>query len=236
MKVLMVSWEYPPVVVGGLGRHVYQLATALAADGHEVVVLSRRPTGTDPSTHPSTDEDAEGVRVVAAAQDPARVRLQHRHDGVDPGDGAFDGPLGSWTEDPRTAVDQAVASRRRARARLAGRPPGHRAGRTLRRTPGFHDPCHRGGQALRLGGRPDQQAGARRRGLAGSRIRFAHHVFGVHGRRDHRIVRAGPCRDTGHPQRHRRRPVAVREAQASPRSASAAVPGTAGVREGCARR
>ena len=70
MKVLMVSWEYPPVVVGGLGRHVYQLATALAAAGHEIVVLSRRPTNTDPSTHPSTDEVADGVRVVAAAQDP----------------------------------------------------------------------------------------------------------------------------------------------------------------------
>src|SRR5262245_18674882 len=53
MKILMVSWEYPPVVVGGLGRHVYNLATALAAAGHEVVVLSRRPSGTDPSTHPS---------------------------------------------------------------------------------------------------------------------------------------------------------------------------------------
>jgi glycogen synthase len=70
VKVLMLSWEYPPVVVGGLGRHVYNLATALAADGHEVVVLSRRPSNTDPSTHPSTDEIAEGVRVVAAAQDP----------------------------------------------------------------------------------------------------------------------------------------------------------------------
>jgi glycogen(starch) synthase len=70
MKVLMVSWEYPPVVIGGLGRHVYQLATALAEAGHEVVVLSRRPFNTDPSTHPSTDEIAEGVRVVAAAQDP----------------------------------------------------------------------------------------------------------------------------------------------------------------------
>jgi glycogen(starch) synthase len=70
VKVLMVSWEYPPVVVGGLGRHVYQLATALVAAGHEVVVLSRRPSGTDPSTHPSTDEIAEDVRVVAAAQDP----------------------------------------------------------------------------------------------------------------------------------------------------------------------
>ena len=70
MKILMVSWEYPPVVIGGLGRHVHHLSTALAAAGHEVVVLSRRPTGTDPSTHPSSDEVSEGVRVIAAAQDP----------------------------------------------------------------------------------------------------------------------------------------------------------------------
>ncbi|OBH28629.1 glycogen synthase [Mycobacterium sp. E342] len=70
MKILMVSWEYPPVVIGGLGRHVHHLSTALAAAGHEVVVLSRRPSGTDPSTHPSTDEVVDGVRVIAAAQDP----------------------------------------------------------------------------------------------------------------------------------------------------------------------
>jgi len=70
VKILMVSWEYPPVVIGGLGRHVHHLATDLVAAGHEVVVLSRRPTGTDPSTHPSTDEVSEGVRVIAAAQDP----------------------------------------------------------------------------------------------------------------------------------------------------------------------
>ena len=66
----MLSWEYPPVVIGGLGRHVHHLATALAATGHEVMVLSRRPFDTDPSTHPTTDEVHEGVRVVAAAQDP----------------------------------------------------------------------------------------------------------------------------------------------------------------------
>jgi glycogen(starch) synthase len=70
MKILLVSWEYPPVVIGGLGRHVHHLATELAAAGHDVVVLSRRPTDTDPSTHPSTDEVSEGVRVVAAAHDP----------------------------------------------------------------------------------------------------------------------------------------------------------------------
>ena len=66
----MISWEYPPVVIGGLGRHVYQLATALAADGHEVVVLSRQQAGTDPASHPTTDSVSEGVRIIAAAQDP----------------------------------------------------------------------------------------------------------------------------------------------------------------------
>jgi len=70
MRILMVSWEYPPVVVGGLGRHVHHLATALAADGHDVVVLSRQPFGTDPASHPTADEVREGVRVIAAAQDP----------------------------------------------------------------------------------------------------------------------------------------------------------------------
>ncbi|BBZ48813.1 glycosyltransferase family 4 protein [Mycobacterium heidelbergense] len=70
MKILMVSWEYPPVVIGGLGRHVHHLSTALAAAGHDVVVLSRRPSGTDPSSHPSSDKVAEGVRVIAAAHDP----------------------------------------------------------------------------------------------------------------------------------------------------------------------
>jgi glycogen synthase len=70
VKVLLVSWEYPPVVIGGLGRHVHHLATALAAAGHDVVVLGRRPADTDPLTHPSTDEVVDGVRVVAAAQDP----------------------------------------------------------------------------------------------------------------------------------------------------------------------
>lgn len=69
MKILLVSWEYPPVVVGGLGRHVHHLATELAAAGNEVVVLSRRPTGTDASTHPTISHIADGVLVVAVAED-----------------------------------------------------------------------------------------------------------------------------------------------------------------------
>ncbi|MGO3328174.1 glycosyltransferase family 4 protein [Gordonia sp. (in: high G+C Gram-positive bacteria)] len=70
MKVLMVSWEYPPVVVGGLGRHVHHLAEALADLGVDVTVLTRQPSGTDASTHPTTDTVVNGVRVIAVAEDP----------------------------------------------------------------------------------------------------------------------------------------------------------------------
>ena len=76
MKVLMVSWEYPPVVIGGLGRHVYELATALAAAGHEVVVLAVAHRAPTRARHPTTDEISRGVRVLAAAQDPHEFELR----------------------------------------------------------------------------------------------------------------------------------------------------------------
>ncbi|HWO59329.1 MAG TPA: glycosyltransferase family 4 protein [Umezawaea sp.] len=73
MRVLMLSWEYPPVVVGGLGRHVHAVATQLGALGHEVVVLCRQPSGSDAITHPTTDEVSEGVRLIRVAEDPAHL-------------------------------------------------------------------------------------------------------------------------------------------------------------------
>jgi glycogen(starch) synthase len=63
-RVLMLSWEYPPVVVGGLGRHVHALATSLAAAGHEVTVVTRHAPGA------ALEEYAEGVRIVRAPEDP----------------------------------------------------------------------------------------------------------------------------------------------------------------------
>ncbi|SIS07091.1 glycosyltransferase family 4 protein [Williamsia sterculiae] len=71
MRILLVSWEYPPVVIGGLGRHVHHLAESLATAGHDVAVLSRRPGGSDAATAPTTDTVVNGVRVVAVAEDPA---------------------------------------------------------------------------------------------------------------------------------------------------------------------
>ena len=75
MRVLMVSWEYPPVVVGGLGRHVHDLAVRLARHGQDVVVLSRQPAGSDASTHPSADRMVDGVRVLHVAEDPPHLEF-----------------------------------------------------------------------------------------------------------------------------------------------------------------
>src|SRR4051812_50156980 len=72
----MVSWEYPPVVVGGLGRHVHALAGALVAAGHEVVVLTRQPAGTDAHTHPTVEEADGGVRVLRVGEDPAHLEFE----------------------------------------------------------------------------------------------------------------------------------------------------------------
>ena len=63
----MLSWEYPPAVVGGLGRHVGALAAGLAAAGHDVRVVTRGD-GADLTQH-----DDDGVRVVHAAADPLAV-------------------------------------------------------------------------------------------------------------------------------------------------------------------
>jgi len=40
-RILILSWEYPPIVAGGLARHVHKLSEALAGQGVEVHVLTR---------------------------------------------------------------------------------------------------------------------------------------------------------------------------------------------------
>ena len=42
MKILMLTWEYPPRVVGGIARVVYDLSHRLIKDGHEVTVVTYR--------------------------------------------------------------------------------------------------------------------------------------------------------------------------------------------------
>jgi glycogen synthase len=67
VRVLMLSWEYPPLVVGGLGRHVEALARELAAAGHDVQVVTRG------EKDEIVDEVIEGVHVRRAAADPIAI-------------------------------------------------------------------------------------------------------------------------------------------------------------------
>jgi glycosyltransferase involved in cell wall biosynthesis len=45
MQIVMLSWEYPPHSVGGLGRHVYELGHALADQGIEIHLLTPQLRG-----------------------------------------------------------------------------------------------------------------------------------------------------------------------------------------------
>jgi glycogen synthase len=60
--VLLLSWEYPPVIEGGLARHVRKLAEALVRQGTRVDVLTRG-VGAGPNGEDSHSGEFGGVNV-----------------------------------------------------------------------------------------------------------------------------------------------------------------------------
>jgi glycogen(starch) synthase len=65
-RVLILSWEYPPIVEGGLARHVRKLSEQLVRDGVEVHVLTRG--------------DRERCRPPGETPPRARLRRRHKHE------------------------------------------------------------------------------------------------------------------------------------------------------------
>lgn len=57
MRILMLTWEYPPRIVGGIARVVHDLSHKLVKDGHEVTVVTYKD-GDSPEY-----EDDKGVKV-----------------------------------------------------------------------------------------------------------------------------------------------------------------------------
>ncbi len=64
MRTLTFSWEYPPVIEGGLARHVRKLSEGLVGEGVEVHVLTRG------SEHLPPREERHGVIVHRVNQPP----------------------------------------------------------------------------------------------------------------------------------------------------------------------
>ena len=71
VRILHLAWEYPPLVYGGLGRHVGALATAQARAGHEVVVITQ-------TEDEAVDEIVSGVRVIRVRRDPSDIPFSER--------------------------------------------------------------------------------------------------------------------------------------------------------------
>jgi glycogen synthase len=66
-RALILSWEYPPLIEGGLARHVRKLSESLAVLGVEVHVLTRGGEESPP------EEDAAGV-AIHRVREPTRPR------------------------------------------------------------------------------------------------------------------------------------------------------------------
>jgi glycosyltransferase involved in cell wall biosynthesis len=64
-RVLMLSWEFPPRIVGGISRHVDELSRALVRAGVEVDVLTAHHPGA-----PREEETTPGLRVLRAGPAP----------------------------------------------------------------------------------------------------------------------------------------------------------------------
>ena len=62
-----MSWEYPPLVYGGLGRHVHALAQAQVASGHRVTVVSQH------APDEPRDSTRDGVRVLRGPAQPPNL-------------------------------------------------------------------------------------------------------------------------------------------------------------------
>jgi glycogen(starch) synthase len=62
MRVLILSWEYPPIVEGGLARHVRKLSEGLVREGIEVHVITRG------GARSAAREERHGVHVHRIAE------------------------------------------------------------------------------------------------------------------------------------------------------------------------
>lgn len=67
MRILILTWEYPPLIEGGLARHVRKLSEELVRLGDEVHVLTRA------DEQSPMEEDVEGVQLHRV-REPTRPR------------------------------------------------------------------------------------------------------------------------------------------------------------------
>ena len=207
-RVLLLSWEYPPIVEGGLARHVRKLAEELVRDGVEVHVLTR------------------GGGRLAAVEDRHGVTVHRVREPAFPKDDleAFVRWVDAMNDDMRAAgaaLGDTLSLRPRPLARLAGGGRGAQARAALRLPVARDRARDRVRPPPGLGRQAPAAPHPRRRAADGARGRRRHHLLALHARPRRRGVRDRRGARHGGPQRHRpRRPAAGRRPAAAARAAT----------------
>jgi glycosyltransferase involved in cell wall biosynthesis len=116
MRVLMLGWEFPPLISGGLGTACYGLTKAMSELGTEVLFVLPRPVGAEYSNHLRILDDPSRAK---GSTNPARQSMQTRHRVAVR---AIPSALGSPYRSPGLRLPELAQSR--ASDRIGAGPPG----------------------------------------------------------------------------------------------------------------
>src|SRR5436189_6066708 len=65
MRILMLGWEFPPFISGGLGTACYGLTKAMSGIGTDIMFVLPRPVATPFSTHVKLVSPREGSPLAS---------------------------------------------------------------------------------------------------------------------------------------------------------------------------
>jgi glycosyltransferase involved in cell wall biosynthesis len=96
MRILMLGWEFPPFIAGGLGTACYGLTKALDRLGHEVVFILPRPVDRSQASHVRllSPEAIRGLNIPPAVPGAAPAAMAAGSPGAAAASGAS---AGTWT-------------------------------------------------------------------------------------------------------------------------------------------
>jgi glycosyltransferase involved in cell wall biosynthesis len=134
MRILMLGWEFPPFIAGGLGTACYGLTRALARAGHEVLFVLPRSIDRSLSSHVSLltpdelpqvhEEDLhepESVPTAAIETEDtitsSQVTIERRRKSIEvlPVNAGFDSPYPEFAGGSTLALDQLIRQIREER-------------------------------------------------------------------------------------------------------------------------
>ena len=192
-RVLILSWEYPPLIEGGLARHVRKLSEALVERDVEVHVLTRGGEESPAEERSGGVVDPPHPRAQATDR-PRRVRRLGRADEL-------------RHARRRGRARRPLQLRPRPRPRLARRQRLRPPRQALRSAAGDDDPRHRVRPPPGLGRQAPADLHPRGRALDHQPLAAGDRLLPLHARADRRHLRRRGGADQRHPQRDRpRRP------------------------------